>query len=155
MATRPIDIVKRYHDSAWADPQSGTLSEASREMLADDFQSLDEDGNVQMDKATYIAMSELMLGSFDDLTYVRTDLTESGDDSALMTGHFEGTHTGDFDLSAMGLGVIPASGKKIVWPDATIKWIVKDDKIVGNENAGGSAGLEGFLAPLGVKPASG
>jgi hypothetical protein len=117
MATSPIDVVKRYHDSAWADPQSGTLSEASREWLA--------------------------------------DLTESGEDSALMTGHFEGTHTGDFDLSAMGLGVIPASGKKVVWPDATIKWIVKDDKIVGNENAGGSAGLEGFLAPLGVKPPSG
>lgn len=155
MGASPVDVVKRYHDSAWADPQSGTLSEASREMLDDDFQSLDEDGNVQMDKATFIAMGEMMLGSFDDLNYVRTDLTESGDDSVLMTGHFEGTHTGDFDLSAMGLGVITASGKKIEWPDATVKWIVKDDKIVRNENAGGSAGLEGFLAPLGVKPPSG
>lgn len=155
MATSPIDVVKRYHESAWADPQSGTLSEASREWLADDFQSLDEDGNVQMDKATYIAMGEMMFGAFDDLTYVSTDLTESGEDSALMTGHFEGTHTGDFDLSAMGLGVIPASGKKVVWPDSTIRWIVKGDKIVRNENAGGSAGLEGFLAPLGVKPPSG
>lgn len=152
MTNSPTDIVKRYHDSAWADPQSRTVGEASREMLADDFQALDEDGNVLMNKTTYIAMGELMLGAFDDLTYVRIDLSESDEDSALVTGHFEGTHTGDFDLSAMGLGVIPASGKKVVWPDSTIKWIVKDDKIVRNEPAGGSAGLEGFLAPLGVDP---
>jgi hypothetical protein len=35
-------------------------------------------------------------------------------DFVIMSGHFEGTHTSDLDLSAMDIGIIPASVKKIV-----------------------------------------
>lgn len=155
MTSSAIDVVKGYQEALWGDPQSETRVETASEMIADDFQLLDEDGNVVMDKATLFAMGELMAGAFDDFEYVSTDFTDSGDDTVLMSGHFEGTHTRDLDLSAMGLGVIPASGKKIVWPDSTVKWTVKDDKIVRSEPAGGSTGMKGFLAPLGVEPPSG
>jgi hypothetical protein len=54
----------------------------------------------------------------------------------------------------MGLGVIPASGKKIVWPEDTTAFEIQGDKIVSNRPYGDSAGIESFLAALGVKPPS-
>ena len=68
-----------------------------------------------------------------------------------MTGHFEGTHKADLDLSAIGAGVIPASGKRIVWPDESTKVMVEGDKIVRLEPYGDSGGMETFLAGLGVE----
>jgi|GEM_PF-2728094 hypothetical protein len=68
-----------------------------------------------------------------------------------MTGHFEGTHKADLDLSAIGAGVIPASGKKIVWPEVSVKITVEGDQIVREEAYGEGGGMEAFLAPLGVE----
>ena len=72
----------------------------------------------------------------------------------IVSGHFEGTHTGDLDLSAMGMGVIPASGKKIVWPEASNEFKVDGDQIVSIKPYGDSGGMEAFLAALGVKAQS-
>jgi hypothetical protein len=80
---------------------------------------------------------------------VYSDLREEGD-SVIVSYHFEGTHTGDFDLSAIGLGVIPASGKKIIWPEASSYFKIEGDKIVSIKPYGDSGGMESFLAPLGV-----
>jgi hypothetical protein len=68
-----------------------------------------------------------------------------------MSGHFEGTHTGDLDLSAIGIGVIPASGKKIVWPEASEKITVEGDKIIRMEPYAGASGMQAWLAALGVE----
>ena len=68
-----------------------------------------------------------------------------------MTSHFQGKHTTDLDLSAMGMGVIPASGKEIVWPNESTKVMVKGDQIVREEAYGEGGGMEAFLAPLGVE----
>jgi predicted ester cyclase len=127
--------------------------EAHATYLSDDFQNVDKDDNVVMNKEGYIGMSHMLLASLPDFEFVRTALREEGD-FVIMTGHFEGTHTGDLDLSAMGVGVIPASGKKIVWPEASAKLTVEGDKIARMEPYGDSGGMEAFLAPLGVKPPS-
>jgi predicted ester cyclase len=141
-----LDVVQNYFDAAWANPPSSVM-EAIATTFSDDFQNVDEDGNVLMNKEAYLGMVQLLYGALNDLTWVLADLREE-DDGVVMSGHFEGTHTGDLDLSAMGMGVIPASGKKIVWDDATAKWTVQGDKIVRLEPHGGASGLEGFLAPL-------
>ena len=47
---------------------------------------------------------------------------------------------------------IPASGKKIVWPEASAKLTVEGDKIVRMEPYAGAAGLSAFLAALGLEP---
>jgi predicted ester cyclase len=114
---------------------------------SDDFQYLDEEGNAVMDKAAYIGMGEMMFGSFDDFHWVLKDLHEE-DGGVIMTGHFEGIHSGDLDLSAVGAGVIPASGKRIVWPDASVEYQVEGDKIVSIAEYGGESGLESFVAAL-------
>ncbi len=72
-----------------------------------------------MDKQAYIGTAHQFVSAFTDFKWVLSDLREEGG-SVIMSGHFEGKHTGDFDLSALGLGVIPASGKMIVWPEAIV-----------------------------------
>ena len=141
-----VDFIKSFLDQAWANPPS-SLVETGMSFYADDFQYLDIDGNVVMDKAGYTGMGQMMYGSFDDFHWVLKDLREE-DGGVIMTGHFEGTHTGDLDLSAMGAGVFPASGKKVVWPEASVKYELSGDKIVSMAEYGGEAGIEAFVAAI-------
>lgn len=139
--TSKLDVVK-----AWLDVPPGDV-EGEAAYLSDDFQWVDEDGKALMDKEAWIGMSQMLLASLKDWDYVVSDVRQAGDD-VIMTGHFEGTHTADLDMSPMGMGVIPASGRKIVWPEQSAKVIVKDGKIVRLEPHGESTGIEGFVAPL-------
>lgn len=143
-----LDVVRTFINAAWTNPPASII-EANETYFADDFQSLDKDGNVVMDKEAYIAMAQQFISAFTDFKWVRSDLHQEGD-SVIMSGHFEGRHTVDFDLSAMGAGVIPASGKMIVWPEASVEYKVEGDKILSEKAYGGASGMEAILAPLGV-----
>jgi hypothetical protein len=92
----------------------------------------------------------MMNASFKDYGFVLSNLQDEGD-YIIMIGHFEGTHINDLDLTAMGLGIIPASDKKIVWPEASAKLTVEGGKIVRMEPYAGAAGLKAFLSALGVE----
>lgn len=146
-----LSYIRAYFDDVWA---SGRTPEAAMKWaethLSDDFQFLDKDGNATMDKAAYIGFGHLLLASFNDMKFLYSDLREECED-VKVNSHWEGTFTGDLDLSAMGMGVITASGKKIVWPEASVEWKVEGDKILSQKPYGGASGLEAFLAPLGVK----
>lgn len=131
----------------------GTAEEAAAAYFSDDFQNFDKDGNVALTKEGFVGMARMMSASFKDYGFVSTNLRDEGD-FVIMTGHFQGTHTGDLDLSAMGLGVVPASGKKIVWSEASAKLTVEGNKIVRMEPYAGAAGLQAFLAALGLGPPS-
>ena len=143
-----LEFVRTYIEAAWSNPPASIL-EAIETYLSDDFQSLDKDGNAVMNKEAYIGMGQLMYAAFEGFKWVLSDFRQEGD-NVIMSGHFEGTHTGDFDLSAMGMGVIPASGKMIVWPEASVEYKVEGDKIVSEKPYGDSGGMESILAPLGV-----
>ena len=144
-----LDVYNAYYDATWANPPS-SVTEANEAYLSDDFKSLEKDGSVSMDRQTYVGIGALMFTAFKDLKGVIDELQEEGD-SVIVRSHFEGTHTGDFDLSAMGMGVIPASGKKIVWPESSNKFTIKGDKIVSITNLESSNSVAAFLEPLGVK----
>ena len=146
--TSKIDVYKAYYKASWANPPS-SLIKANETYLSDDFQSLDKDGNVLMNKEAYFGMTQLLVAAFKDFKSVYSDIREEGE-GVIVSYHFEGTHTGDFDLSAMGMGVIPASGKKIVWPEATSEFKIEGDKIVSIKPHGESGGMESFLELLGV-----
>ncbi len=126
--TSKVDVYKKYYEAAWADPPA-SIVEAGETYLSDDFKNFDKDGNVIGDKAAYIGMTNLLAAAFKDFKAVYSDIREEGD-SVIVSSHFEGTHTGDLDLSAMGMGVVPASGKKIVWPESRLKFKIEGDKIV-------------------------
>ena len=144
-----LDVVSEFMDAAWSNPPSSVI-DANETSLAENFQSLDKDGNPLMNRDAYIGMARLLLSSFTDFKWVLRDLRQVGD-SVIMSGHFEGRHTGDLDLSAMGAGVIPASGKMVVWPEASVEYKVQGDKIVSEKAYGGNSGPEAFLEALGLK----
>lgn len=136
--TKNIDVVRAYLDIP--------ISERSS-YVAEDFENVDRDGNVVMDKAAWEGMTHLLLNSFDDFDYVVSNTREEGD-AVIVTARFEGKFTKDLDLSAMGMGVFPASGRKIVFPEGIVRLSVKGDKIISMEQAPGSSGVEDFYAAL-------
>ena len=144
--TSKLDIVRAYTDSIGV---GGDL-EAAIAYFSDDFQNYDKDGSVALTKEGILGMARMMSAAFTGYGFLLTSLQDEGD-FIIMTGHFEGTHTADLDLLAMGLGIVPASGKKIVWSEASAKLTVEGDKIVRMEPYSGAAGLQAFLAVLGVE----
>ena len=141
-----LDVFQAYFEASRANP-----IEAIKRYLADDFQSLDIDGSVQMNREAYMGLVQLLHSAFKDLETVLSDVREE-EDNVFVSSHFEGTHTGDLDLSAMGMGVIPASGKRIVWPQAETKWGFEGGKIASIQANSETGGLGPFLAALGVTP---
>lgn len=141
-----LDVVKDYHDMAYTNPPASAV-EAAEKYLSDDYQGFDKDGNVTMDKQTYVGMNHLLYSAFKDFRGVVHDYLEE-DDGVMVIFHFEGTHTGDFDLSAMGMGVIPATGKRVVTPESKTKFMVEGDKIVGTLPISG--GFDSFLEAVGA-----
>jgi predicted ester cyclase len=139
--TSKLDVVREWTDLPGDDPEAGAA------YISDDFQNVDKEGNVVMNKEQWVGMNHMLLASFTDWKFVRSDLREEGD-FVIMSGHFEGRHTDDLDLSAMGMGVIPANGKEIVWPEADSKITVEGGKIAKLEETGDSGGMENFIAAL-------
>ena len=111
---------------------------------------MDEDGTVRLNKEAYIGMAQLLLSGFTNIKWVRSGIRQEGD-RVIMTGHFEGKTTGDLDLTSLGAGIIPASGKMIVWPEASLAYKVEGEKIVKEITYGEGSGVDALLEPLGVK----
>lgn len=116
----------------------------------DDFQLTNELGEPPADKSGVLVMADLMASAMPDISTIIEDIREEGD-SVMLTSHWEGTFSNDFDLSAMGMGVIPATGKTVVFPTSTIRIDFDGDKIcaIHDPGTGPDAGLGGFLKALG------
>lgn len=144
--TSKVDVVQGYYDMAWRNPPA-SLSEAIDKYFSDDFQTVDPDGNVVMNKPMLKGMSLLMVAAFEGLKAVVEEIREE-DDKVYMKFHFEGKFIKDFDLSSLEIGVIPANGKYIVWPSVATYWLVDGDQIVGEKSQ--QEDMDWFLSPLGV-----
>ena len=145
---RKADVIRNWEDMSWSNPPSSAV-EATKKYYSDDFKSLDADGNVVGNKDAMVAMTRLLFQAFKDFKGVVHDISEEGD-HVIMTFHFEGTHTGDLDLSAMGMGVIPATGKRVVTPEGKTKFMVAGGQITASQPISG--GFEDLLAGIGALP---
>ena len=123
--------------------------ERSMEYFSDDFQATDSVGGPPMDKAAWFGMGAMMKASFPDIDYAFDDIKLEGED-VLVIGRFKGTFKNDFDLSAMNMGVIPASGKEVDFPASTSRVSFEGDKISRSHelDTGSDAGIAGFLSAL-------
>ena len=144
-----LDTYNAYYEASWADPPA-SIMKAHERYLSDDFQILDREGNVQMDKAAYMGMAEILNSAFSDFTAVTSDAHEEGN-TVIVHSHFEGIHTGDLDFSALGLGAFPASGKRIVWPEASTTWRFDGDHITSIQPNDDNGGIGPFLAAMGAE----
>jgi predicted ester cyclase len=118
---------------------------------SDDFQYSDALGGPPQDRDTWISMGQLMRSAFPDLSLVIEDSREEGDD-VVVTSHFSGTFSNDMDLSPLGLGVIPSTGKTADFPSATNQVSFENGKIskMYGLDTGREAGMAGILKAFGV-----
>jgi predicted ester cyclase len=120
--------------------------------LSDNFRWTDELGSPAVDRSSWLAMGQLLESALPDMSLIIDDIREEGD-RVVIKNHFSGTFTKDLDLSSMGLGVIPATGKAFVFPAQRDRVSFDGDKIseIHNLETGPDAGVAGFLKALGVK----
>lgn len=143
-----VDVIRKWHEESWANSRSSNV-EAAVKYFSGDYQGLDKDGNVISDKSGSIEITKRSMNAFDDFNRVVLDIVEDND-SVILTFHFEGTHSGDLDLTAMGLDLIPASGKSVVTPESQSRFMVEGDRIVASLPISGW--LESLLAAIGALP---
>jgi len=143
------EVVQKWHDASYSDPPSSMI-EANEIYLSDSFQATDKDGNPTLNKAAMSAMSQIFFHAFEGFRGVVDDLQEEKDGTVTLTFHFVGRHTGDLDLSAMGLGVIPATGISFSTPESKSIFTVEGDQIVSSQPISG--GFDFVLAAIGAVP---
>ena len=120
--------------------------------FSDDFRWTDSLGSPPMDKSTWLGMGDLMESSFPDMKLIVEEIRED-DDGFVVTSRFHGTFSKDLDLSAMGMGVVPATGKTIDFPSQRDRVSFGNGKIseLHNLETGPDAGMAGFLKAIGAK----
>ena len=140
-----IDLVKKIYNFDNLDQRG--------QYLSDDFQGTDSVGGPAFDKAGWNGMGQMFKGSLPDIKVVIDDIREDGD-HVQVKSHFTGTFTNDFDLSAMGMGVIPASGEFVEFPPSNTQVSFNGDKVskFHSTDTGPDAGLPGLMKTLGAQP---
>jgi hypothetical protein len=125
--------------------------EAVKSLFSDDFQFTDGSGGPALDKAAWFGMGATLIAAFPDMEEIFDEVKEDGE-QLIVRDHWVGTFTNPLDLSAAGAGVIPPSGKKVVFPDSTVRVSFKGDQISSVDiiNPGPDSGLAGIFKALGV-----
>ena len=100
----------------------------------------------------WLDMSKNLKAAFPDLDY-QFKIEGVNGNVVNISAQLKGTHKGDLDLTAMGMGVIPATNKSFAASREHGKVTVQGDKIksLANEPTEG-AGLMAILGQLGVQP---
>ena len=139
------EIVQSLMDSI----QEGDFVKA-KSLLTDDFQF---SGPIPKpaSREDWLTMSANLKTAFPDLNY-HFIVTDTDGDVVKTTSQLTGTHTGSFDLTAMKMGVIPATDKRFSSKIEKTKITVKNNLIQSwvVEPTDG-AGLNAILGQLGVK----
>jgi SnoaL-like polyketide cyclase len=130
--------------------QNGDFEKA-KSLLTDDFQF---SGPVPepINGAAWLGMSASLKTAFPDLDY-QFKIESMDGNTANLSAELKGTHKGNLDLTAMGMGVIPPTGKSFAAAHEHGKAVVQDGKVKtwATEPTAG-AGLMAILSQLGVKP---
>ena len=99
----------------------------------------------------WLGMSKSLKKAFPDLEYNFKVEGMTGD-TANVSAKLQGTHRGEFDLTNMHMGVIPATNKSFAAAQEHGKITVKGDKVISwANNPTEGAGLMAILGQLGVK----
>jgi hypothetical protein len=122
--------------------------------LTDDFQATFANGNPSMDKDTWIGMGVLMEAAMPDMVWEFDYIGEDGDD-VLVDTRMSGTFENDLDLSALGMGVIPATGKRVEMGPIRDRVRFEDGKIceIHDPQTGQEGGPTDLMKALGVETA--
>ena len=125
--------------------------ESAKSMLADDFQYSGPTAE-SIDKDAGLGMSASLKTAFPDLDYHFKVIGTEGD-VVKTTSQLSGTHSGSLNLTALNLGLIPATDRNFITTREKTKITVKENKITAwvVEPTQG-AGMTEILKQLDVKP---
>ena len=139
------ELLKKMYEASTAD---------TGRYLTDDFQATFANGSPPMDKSTWLGSGQLMEAAMPDMVWEFDYIGEEGDD-VLVETRMSGTFENDLDLSAMGVGVIPATGKRVEMGPILNRISFDDGKIceMHDPRTGSEGGLAGLLTALGVETA--
>lgn len=132
--------------------QKGEFDKA-KSLLADDFLfsgPVPEPVNGQ----AWLGLSSTLKAAFPDLNY-QFKVDSADGNTVKVSAQLKGTHTGNLDLTALGMGVIPPTNKSFTNAHEHGTVTVKGEKIASwavDRTEGG--GVMGILSQLGVKPPS-
>jgi hypothetical protein len=119
--------------------------------LADDFQ-FSGPMPESVGAAEWIGLNRTLQAGMPDMCINLRIISIDGD-VVHSVDQLTGTHTADLDLTPLGIGVIPATGRSVSLPQETGVARVRNGKIVSIElNTPADSGLAGLLAQLGVEP---
>ena len=135
---------------AYADAFNAGDLDTLADLLSDDFQF---SGPVPepMDRDQFLVLMDVMWNAFPDLQF-NTRLVDINRNVVRFTNQLAGTHTGDLDLSSMGLGVIPATGRSFSMAREDGETAIQDGTVVSTHiYPTEGAGLMGILQQLGIR----
>ena len=124
--------------------------EKAKSLLSDDFQF---SGPVPepINGAQWMGMSANLKTAFPNLDY-QFHVEGTDGDAVKISAELKGTHSNDLDLTAMGMGVIPATKKSFANPHEHGTVTVKGDKVASwAVEATKGGGVMGILSQLGVE----
>lgn len=117
--------------------------------LADDFQFSSHTGP-PLGKQQWLGMSRALRQAFPDFSY-NFQIHHVDGNRLDVSVAFTGTHTGDLDLSRMGMGVISATGQRISTPRTESEGVVADGLIQSiHSHDSPDSGIPALLAQIGV-----
>ena len=139
------DVVKAWY----AANESGDL-EAWAAHMSDDF-VLSGPVPEPVGKDVFMALTSAMRAAFPDWSFNLSNVQEQG--NVVTTTHqITGTHTGDLDLSGMGIPVVPASGTAIKLGAENPEITVENDKVVAFKvKPSPDTGVPAILKQLGAE----
>jgi ketosteroid isomerase-like protein len=138
------DIVSQMFD-AFIDGDADTFFS----LVTDDF-TFSGPTPEPLDAEGWFGIGRLMAEAFPDLDYGFKITGEDGDRVHTVSA-LSGTHTQDFDLTVMGMGVIPATGKSFQNPPEEGSAFVQGGRVQAVEiNPTPGSGLGGILTQIGV-----
>jgi predicted ester cyclase len=135
---------------AYADAFNAGDLDTLADLLADDFQF---SGPVPepMDRDQFLGLMELMGQAFPDIQF-NTRLVDINRNVVRFTNQLAGTHTGNLDLSFMGLGVIPPTGRPFSMAREDGETVIENGYVVSTHiYPTEGAGLMAILDQLGIK----
>lgn len=125
--------------------------EKAKSLLSDDF-TFSGPVPEPINADAWMGMSMSLKNAFPDLDY-QFNIESMDGNTANISSELKGTHSGDFDLTAMHMGVIPATNKSFAAAHEHGKVMVQDGKVTSwATEATEGAGLMAILGQLGVKP---
>lgn len=142
----PKETVQALFDAV----QNGDFDKA-KSLLTDDFQF---SGPVPepLSGPQWLGMSATLKTAFPDLNY-QFKVEDANGNTVDFSAQLKGTHTGNLDLSAFGMSVVPPTNKSFAAAHETGTATVDGDKVkTWAVNPSEGAGLMAILGQLGIQP---